>query len=409
MSPMLLPPQKYEHIVVSGNAYERGFQHGTKAGAKVRFNVDTYRHSASLPSADICSYYINDVYLPVISDKYPEGIEEMKGIADGANVGLSDIVLLNSRYDLSRITRQAAKDANEDLGECTSMGIMIDPEEGETGPGQMFIAQNWDMSPWMLDNDTIIILEAVDPAADNKTKPRTVITLTEAGQLARSGMNSMGMSVCANSLWSSADSYPHKENKSEKHHFMPMSMARRMFLSCPTMATGLRSIYSMPYHMSNNLVFGSSSGIVVNLELTPKQHFASYPTPLTPATHSGISLITHANHFTSAAALANSNLHCTYSGGSSLFRDIRLRYLLELKAKPAGKNKRIGIEELKKAFSDHASYPNSLCEHRPDKASPEGADRVTMTVANVIYDITNREMHVCKGNPCCGIWDVFKI
>ncbi|KAH8658645.1 hypothetical protein BGZ60DRAFT_531331 [Tricladium varicosporioides] len=408
MSPMRPTLQKYEHIVVSGNAYERGFQHGTKAGAKVRFNIDTYRHSASLPSTEICSYYINDVYLPAISTKYPEVIEEMNGIADGANVGLSDIVLLNSRYDLSRITRQATKDADEDLGECTSIGIMIDPENGETGPSQLYIAQNWDMSPWMLENDTIIILEAIDPAADDKTNPRTVITLTEAGQLARSGMNSMGMAVCANALWSSADSYPH-ENKSEKHHFMPITMARRMFLSCPTVATGLRSIYSMPYHMSNNLLFGSSSGIVVNLELTPKQHFASYPTPLIPTTKSSISLITHANHFTSAAALASSNFHCTYSGGSSLFRDTRLRYLLELKAKYTGTNGRIGIEELKKAFSDHASYPNSLCEHRPDNSTREGADRVTITVANVIYDIINREMHICKGNPCYGTWDIFKI
>lgn len=64
----------------------------------------------------------------------------------------------------------------------------------------------------------------------------------------------------------------------------------------------------------------------------------------------------------------------------------------------------IGVSDIRKAFSDHAGHPRSLCEHAEKGEQKYGkTTEDTLTVASVIYDLKNLEMHVCKGNPCLGV------
>jgi isopenicillin-N N-acyltransferase-like protein len=39
----------YQHIVVKGLPYDRGFSHGTQVTEKIRFNVDYYKRPGKLP------------------------------------------------------------------------------------------------------------------------------------------------------------------------------------------------------------------------------------------------------------------------------------------------------------------------------------------------------------------------
>ncbi|KAH8807655.1 peptidase C45 acyl-coenzyme A:6-aminopenicillanic acid acyl-transferase [Xylogone sp. PMI_703] len=426
----------YQHIVVSGSAYERGYQHGVQAASKVIFNINYYNvRSSDMPPADVRTFYIEQVYLPAITQYWQEGLEEMQGIADGAGVELADVVLLNSRYDLSRVARQMAKDKIADDNKFPSeVGASITAGVDVVIPPlpRVFIAQNWDMSAWLLENDTIIILESHDPEGDDVVRPRKVITLTEAGQLARSGMNSTGLALCANSLWSSQDlGSLHIQEKNvgavakvskpiKQKPYLPISLSRRMFLGCGIMSAGLRSLYNAPYHMSSNIVIGSRDGLAMDLEMTPKQHFILYPSVVAQSKGYRTEMVTHANHFVSPAFVSRDHIHCTYGGGSSLFRDIRLRTLLEIRAEQKlqlftdMENALLGVEDLKAAFSDHASYPNSLCEHQTQENRRKNGfygqpERSTVTVACVVYDVANQEMHVCKGNPCIGRWVTYTL
>lgn len=43
---------------------------------------------------------IKNVYIPAIEAYYPSGLKEMQDIADGAEVSLESVVLLNARYVL---------------------------------------------------------------------------------------------------------------------------------------------------------------------------------------------------------------------------------------------------------------------------------------------------------------------
>ena len=400
----------YQHVVVTGTQFERGRMHGMQTADKIRTNIQRYRESASLPPSDICSRYIQDIYLPAIEMYFQEGLEEMRGIAEGAGVQLADIILLNARYDLSRV--RTGSDAQTFVGECTSMAYIHESlTEGENR-SSVYVAQNWDMSSWLHDLDTIIVLEIRNSEGDDIGTPATIITLTEAGQLARSGMTSAGVALCANSLWSNEDAITQPVSSTQTT-FLPFTLARRMFLECGNIAAGLKILCSFPRNVSGNVIVASSSGIAVDLEISPSSHFTLYPKTMPVRSMSYSSLLTHANHYVSPVMQSSSDIHDTYPGGSSLFRDVRLKSILEKEAfvsKSKSHGGEIGIPAIRRAFADHAGYPRSLCEHA-DKGDQKYGKTTgdTMTVASVIYDLKNLQMHVCKGNPCGGSWKVYNI
>lgn len=392
MSPSKVSTQRYQHVLVRGTPYERGYQHGSQASAKIHFNIAKYKTSASMPTDEVVGRYVRDYYIPAIEAEFPRGLEEMKGIAEGANVGLGEIVMLNARYDLSRHVRNA----QGSLSECTSLSLSTNPTCSDGG--EVFVAQNWDISPWLRDNDTIIVLHSVDPSNDDVGAPRSMIALTEAGQLGRSGMSSLGMAVCANSLWSNQDFFPSKCEPSAAP-FLPVSLSRRMILECGNLGQALRTVSKMSRHTSNNLMIGCKSGITMDVELTPSDAFIVHPTAIETASGS-LRLLTHANHFVSPTMLSRSDIKDGYSGGSSFYRDQRLYQRLEQSAR-AG-NGILGVKDLKQAFKDHAGYPQSLCEHETESSA-------SVTVACVVYDLNRLEMHVSTGNPCQDAWDTYSL
>ncbi|CZR62694.1 uncharacterized protein PAC_12591 [Phialocephala subalpina] len=399
----------YQHVVVSGSPYERGTMHGKQAIEKIRTNIQRYKHSASstLPNSDICATFIRNVYLPAIEKDFVAGLEEMRGIADGAEVDLSDIILLNARYDLARLQ------GTSKVGECTSMAYL---QDRGAEMDEVYVAQNWDMSSWLYDEDTIIVLESHNPAADNESSPSTIIALTEAGQLARSGMNSCGLGLCANSLWSNEDASL-EQPISESKPVLPFTLARRMFLECGNFAAGLKAVCSFPRHVSGNVIVGTREGVAIDVELTPSSYFTLSPqVPLSLPGSSTSTILTHANHFVSPAMQSRPDILDTYTGGSSLFRDRRLLGLvskdLAIDEPPIVESPRDArtIDSIKRAFADHAGFPRSLCEHEDKGEQKYGAvTGNTMTVASVIYDLQKLEMHICKGNPCCGTWITYRI
>ena len=101
----------------------------------------------------------------------------------------------------------------------------------------------------------------------------------------------------------------------------------------------------------------------------------------------------------SPAVRAGGAVKDTYDGGSSLYRDARLFQRLEQQVKY--RNGAIGVKEIKEAFTDHASYPESVCEHTSASSS--------VTLGCVVYDLTRLEMHIATGNTCQGNWDVYKL
>ncbi len=94
-------------IEVSGPPHERGRQYGRQAATRIRKGIAHYTAQLarlSLDRAGIASLVRS--YTPVIESFDPTHLEEMRGIAAGADVDLPDIVLLNARTEILKLAEQ---------------------------------------------------------------------------------------------------------------------------------------------------------------------------------------------------------------------------------------------------------------------------------------------------------------
>ena len=360
---------------------------------------------------------IEHVYKPALEQYYPSGLQEMKGIADGAEVTLDDVILLNSRYDLARlgdspgikpVPAEDDDDTHSDdvANECTS-AVFYD---AATPSGDVLTAQNWDMSARLWENDCIIYLEVHPDPSENKP---SVFLVTEAGQLGRSGMNSAGMAVTANSLMSTEDyiPYPYHDAEGTLHDvpikpILPISMLRRMILESNHFSEAMTCAFNFPRHVSNNVTVGTAEGFGICLEVTPDRIYKVYR-------QIDDNYLIHTNHFTHPGFLARSDATCKYPGGSSWFRLQRF----EQKIRPYAQKGDLSTERLVDAFSDHMSFPEALCVH-PDRNPVDAVighlpgypfRSNSATVACVMYNLSKKEIRVCKGPPCQGQFEVFKL
>lgn len=440
--------KSYQHIIVSGLPFQRGWSHGWQAKEKILSMISFYKASSSMPSWNDCTNFVRNHYLNGLQQYYPNGLEEMKGIAEGAGVFLEDILILNSRYELTRWKRSEqmknqhadpAKKvrASSELPECIQQNSLIlnltaettketepasEDDLDDSGTDEctgavalssstkyahVLLGQNWDTSEFILTNDTAILLE-VHPDPCENIKP--FVMLTEAGQLGRSGMNAGniiilltlrfqmknmcngmcameipdGLGIVGMSLWSSADLF---QNPSKKR-WIPSTLVRRMFLESPNFSIGLRSILRAPVHVSVNMIIATSEDEALNIELTPVGHFTSH-VPLEKE------IFTHSNHFKSATFVASNDIREGSRGSTSLFRDRRVEKQL-LKAWP-----RITEETFQTAFKDHVGYPNSVCEHAvSDEQAWTSISPKDTTVASIIFNLNQRTLQLATGPPC---------
>ncbi|KAH8682581.1 hypothetical protein BX600DRAFT_374941 [Xylariales sp. PMI_506] len=411
----------YQHIIVEGLPYDRGFSHGSQVKEKIHTNVAYYKLPGKLPDMSICSRIISESYIPALKKYYPTGLEELQGIADGAGLPLDDIVLLNARYDLGRCMYRlldggktpqhgdnhnvATETAQDVANECTSG--FFSPEA--TVSGESLAVHNWDMSNHLHEKDLVVYLEVHPHPSEDRP---AMFILTEVGQLIRSGMNSAGLAVTANSLLTSVDYVPvsHIDASGEYQEVetklvLPISLVRRVFLEYRNFSEGLVAISSYPRHVSGNLHVSTADGFAIGLEAAPDRIYKFYG-------EIDDNYVIHSNHFLSPAFMGRDDVYDRYPGGSSWFRARRAE-------KGTRKHARAGAltpELIRTAFSDHLSYPESLCSHpnfkqknTPSNVLTGYTSKLSMTVAFVIYNLNQKTITVCKGPPCQGVLEYFKL
>ena len=130
---------------------------------------------------------ISKQFLPFLQRYSPELLEELEGIAEGSGASFDDLLTLNSRSEAMTLIKRPASD-EEELDGCSSVAVL--PEA--MGDGHTLLAQNWDTYSWQ-EYGTIILQVLRDDGPD-------LMLVTEAGQLARYGMNQAGIALGVNSL-----------------------------------------------------------------------------------------------------------------------------------------------------------------------------------------------------------------
>jgi len=157
-----------QHVRVEGASYQRGLQYGTQAGARVRLSVQAYQQAfAHYAGWDWPAVRREAARFEAPIGKFrPAYLEEMRGIADGAGLDLTDVLAINVRTEVmySAKARQAPRELPFPT-ECSAFACV--PAPGQ--PGSVILGQNWD---WLLHAaQTLVVLE-VSPRAGRDPRLR---------------------------------------------------------------------------------------------------------------------------------------------------------------------------------------------------------------------------------------------
>lgn len=337
-------------IELSGDPRERGRQYGEQAARRIRLSVELY--AGQLDAMALGNGAMQELvsgFLPHIAAFDPFYVDEMRGIAEGAGLAFSDIVLINARTEILRMGKlrgQEQKLAREPDG-CT--GAILLPEV--TASGRLLHGQNWD---WMAEcAATGVVLKI------HRADGPDILTFTEAGGLARCGLNSAGIAVTANYLTSDRDF---------SRLGVPLALLRRKILETEHVALALRTVYCTPKSGSNNLMVSHAGGFALDIECAPDESFLVHPER---------GLLVHANHWQSPVALGKLRELGIATSPDSLYRDFRVRQKLE------AARGQLTLEHLREAFFDDFATPWSVC--RPPRKAVD-AGHLSATVAMILMD-----------------------
>lgn len=353
-------------IEIQGPAFERGRTHGSLAKARVERSLDNYR-----ALFDHCGLTWSDAqaigarFRPVIERFDAALLEEIQGIAAGAGRGVNEVLALNARTEIlpptfpERATPEwlAKMRGGTDFGECTAIAVL----PSRSASGETLLAQNWD---WLgAQRDALVLLRETEPDGN------ALLTLTEAGMLAKIGLNSHGLGVCLNILRSQSDGL---------RPGVPVHVLLRRLLNCASVAEAEALVQGLRCGASSNILCADAAGHAASFELSPDG--AAIVRPEDDA-------LCHTNHFIAA------------QGGAqevALPPSLSSRPRLERALVHARARRRHGIADLQRMLRDETDGLLSICRH-PDPALPEFA-RIE-SVASVIMDLGRGVMHLASDIP----------
>ncbi|TWF58735.1 C45 family autoproteolytic acyltransferase/hydolase [Neorhizobium alkalisoli] len=335
-------------VEVSGTPLERGHQYGEQAAERILRGVDHYKdqlHSSGLKDDDLAAMI--DRFAGAIENYGSQYIEEMKGIARAVNKDLSAILLLNARTEILKLARRREKGQQDFIQSDGCTGVFIMPSASQDN--SFIHAQNWD---WKAEcAETAIVLKI------KREDGPDIITFTEAGGLARTGFNSAGITISGNYL---------ETDRDYRELGVPLAIIRRKVLEQDQLAMSMQAVYGTRKSASNNMMIGHVHGIAIDFECAPDETFLVHP-------QDGI--LVHANHFQSPVALSKLLDKGINNMPDSLYRDLRVRQLLE------PHKGRITVDTVKDALSDMFETPYSVC--RPPRKSPLSNNQ-SATVATIV-------------------------
>ncbi|MFY1697326.1 MULTISPECIES: C45 family autoproteolytic acyltransferase/hydolase [unclassified Solwaraspora] len=358
-------------VDVTGAPAECGAGYGVAAADLIADNVDRYLRrfldEAGLSRAAV--RVAGGTFRNASRAVHPRVTDMLDGLAEGAGVHVDEIYALNARTELLYGTRPPAAPAHPDGadGGCTAVGVL----GTHTTDGHLLLGQNWDWHPDQ--RDTMVVLRTVDERGD------AVLTLAEAGMLAKTGLNSAGLGVCVNMLGTDRDGLSAGRTPGVPYHVL-----LRAVLEAGSLGQATRVACRTPRNASINMLLGQAGpggGELLDLEVVPGDVGWLHPAD---------GVLTHANHLESALAVRDT---IKDMGGSSLFRSARARRLL---VERAGRGP-VGLDALADVFHDHLGLPLAICRHLDERDAP--ADQAE-TVHSVLLDLDSRRLGLAAGPPC---------
>jgi len=339
----------------AGNPYEIGFTHGSSVSAGVHTNVASYTfffaETVQLTWEQARQQAVAQ-FEATLEEKYPEILEEMRGIADGAGGGLTreDILTLNVRSEIA-LTNYADG--------CTCISQTV---EG----GKIFLAQNWDWLEELKKGMVLLHIKPIGSDIDFKF-------LSEAGIVGKIGMNSAGFGLCMNAIRSGAFN---------KNNFPVHVMSRRLLQFATSFDSAIAIIEEFGLASATNYMLGDKSGKHADMECSPHGNVFILP-------HNGY--VAHTNHLYGPDRPSKLVDH---PAANSLSRLTRMQELTDNDRKLKVPTT---FESLRSRLSDEEGTPFSICRDRPPGAV--GMERMT-TLSTIMMELASCTGRVLIGRPC---------
>lgn len=343
-------------IDLSGSPRERGRIHGQAAADRLRRGAKMYAESLLESGVDWAELERRaEALAPSIEKFDPNYIEEMRGIAEGANEPFAAVVLMNARTEMVAAARQE-QEARQVPDGCTAALAL----PAASADGVLLHGQNWDWRAECAETGVILRIHR-DDGPD-------ILTFTEAGGLARSGLNSAGIGLTANALQCDRD-YTCGPG-------IPLPFIRRKVLESAYLANAVQTIMSTPKLGSNHMAVSHCGGEAFGFECAPDDTFWLAPDR---------GLYVHANHWIAESARTKVKDTGLAETPCSIYRDRRVRDYL------APKLGNLTLDHFRNAFFDDWNAPWSVC--RPPRLNTRGVK--TATTAMILMRPAEGHLEAC--------------
>jgi len=296
-------------------------------------------------------------YLPFVQERYPQYIDELTGIAQGANVNLTEVAVVNF---MEGVTVDALH-----LTKCTSLSV----NGRNTANHHVLIAHNED---WLPEDEEDVFIVKAKP--DNEP---SFVAMSYGGLLPNIGFNEMGIAQCCETV------YP-----ADTRIGIPRVVVSRAVLAAKNISEAIRSTLVPLRAAGYNHLLVHESGEMYNVEVSARNFDILYA-------ENGY--LAHTNNYLSPKMQAIEN-------NPDELIHTRVRYFRALRL--LTENSRHTMQSLGDILSDHVNHPDSICNHSMN--APAFFDR-QKTIVSMLIDLTDRKMEVAWGNPCINTFKPCKI
>ena len=342
----LVDTYKFPYIEITGDHYEMGFSHGKQISEQIREYIKWIRFKSKETIKE--SQKRSMSFYNLINNFSNTYINEIHGIAEGANITFEDAMLCQVRF--------GKLDNTNDEG-CTAFSF----KEKSTLNSNLYTGQNQDMDPEFLNFGFVLKLI---PSIDIPQ----IIMFTFPGQIGYAGMNEHGISNFANAL------YNFQTQKGIPHYIL-----KRKLLEQRSLETCKEILNTTNVSEAANVLISDKNNII-DFEFHNKSRYEF-------TSHDQNSII-HTNHYLTDELIK-------FEDNTLIDSPIRLQRMHNLIKNIYGN---INLDNIKNILADHYNFPSSICRH--------GANNMD-TVSGYIADPSNKTLHIRKGFGCEMNWQSY--
>ena len=332
---LLNKTNQFPLIIISGEPFERGRQHGEQLRVEIDKSIIFYRSIFKLSDSDIFQHA--EFFRQRIKAFNPDYNEEIKGIAHGAGVDPLWIAALNARTEI------LSRNANAS-NECTAVYF----------PEPSILGQNWD---WGKALEPLTVLMNIEQADGHN-----ILMLTEPGIIGKIGMNNQGLGVCLNIL-----------TLGKELDGLPVHIILRAVLDCKTLGEVESLLAQHAEGKASNILIADADGNGFDMEFCGQDSYRL---------EANTNYLLHTNHYLGKPVNSENNPDFA----SSYARFNKATQIL-------ADNPERNVETISRLLSDDSNRSLPIYrEYLPDESVHEVG-----TIFTIIMELAQQKMLVRKG------------